>query len=691
MYGNRYINVDGHAEIPSGADKIGQKEFQGIRQLKSVSIPDSVSVIQSFAFAGTSLTSIIIPDSVKKISGKCFEGCSKLTKVVLPEGLKEIEDYVFKGCSSLREIVIPDSVKSIGRGAFSRCTSLTKVVLPKSLVSIGVLADRHYENGPFEKCEQLSSIVIPEGVRTIGDKAFSECNLRAVIFPDSLESIGADAFCDCPLTRVDIPAHVKGINGFRSTEIEEVTLPEGLEEIGDYCFCGCHKLTSVTVPESVRSIGESAFERCTSLKTIRLPNTMTDLGDSAFSGCEVLERIDVPLGVTSIAPSVFNGCVSAQVNLPSTVREVLPFKSYSVAAFNFHHGIKGLSVTPDNPVLAIESHSLVDRQKRELLLILNDATEFPADLKSINVPDNCLPPLLDVEELVIPEGITHISTLPFGYMKKLKKLVLPATLRSIDEGFLDSYPFSSISVSPELLLSDSFAPWRDLCRADLVGTDSVSDELKRQIARKFPVNRWTKKILCVYSGDRLVHPAASVLKAKEEERKREAELKAVESFDRNKQQLVEKVEDTTLQMLCDATFAASGFEYRYSEAWNTIYVTICSSLELNAAVQVETAQDDFALMLDAATAYRDALSPFVSVSPDVRIRINVADYQLKISRTKYICGRLLPDTTIHFIVDSDTAANAAFQSLEKLKNAYLRLAQKYGDGINRIRFYRRYW
>lgn len=683
MYGNDYINVDGYAEIPSGVDKIGQKEFQGIKQLKSVSIPDTVTVIQSYAFAGTSLTTITIPDSVKQISGKCFEGCSSLTKVILPKGLKEIGEYTFSGCSSLREIVIPDCVNIIGRGAFYRCASLTKVVLPKSLVTLGVLGDRYFEQGPFEECKSLSSIELPEGVRTIGDKAFSKCRLGSVIFPDSLESIGMDAFYDCPLNKVDIPANVKSVNGFHCTDIKEVTLPEGLATIGDHCFSGCNKLTNVTVPESVTSIGEYAFSGCTSLKTLSLPKTLTDLGDRALSGCEVLERIDVPEGVTSIAPSVFNGCVSAQVHLPSTVREFLPYKSYG-GWTGGHNEVKDLSVSPDNPVLSIEANCLVDKQKRELLLILNQATEFPTDLKSINIPDTGLPPLLDVEELVIPEGVTQLSTLPFGYMKKLKKLVVPETLRSFDEGFLNAYPFASISVSSELLLSDAFTPWREMCRADLLGVESVSEELKKRIVKKFPVNRWTNQILCVYAGDQLIHPAANVVKAKEEEQKRRVELKEIESFEKNKRTVADKVEDLTLKALCDANFANGGFKFKYSDYDNTVDVEIGGSLELTFVFQVETAQEDLVFLLDAAKAYRDALSPYVSSSPDERVRLNCYyDYYLKKGSIKYISGQPFPKTSLHFVVERN-AAESAFQALENLKNAYETLSLKYGSKLEKL-------
>ena len=643
MYGNSYISIDGHAEIPAGVDKIAKKAFQDIKQLKSVSIPDTVTAIQSFAFAGcSSLTSVIIPDSVKKISGKCFEGCSGLTKVVLPKGIKEIEDYVFSGCSSLQEIVIPDSVRSIGRGAFSRCTSLAKVVLPKNLVSIGNLAERHYEDGPFERCGNLSNLVFPEGVRTIGDRAFSECGLGSVILPDSLVGIGESA------------------------------------------FERCSSLLSLTVPDGVREIGKRAFCGCSSLKTLNLPKVMTELGDEAFSGCGMLDKIDIPEGVATISPSVFDGCRSARVHLSSTVKEFLPLKTYGRGWYTSHIEMKELTVSPDNPVLSIEENCLVDKQKRELLHILDGATAFPADLKSINITDNCLPPLLDVEELVIPASVTHISTLPFDRMKKLKKLVLPETLQSFDKGFLNDYPFSSISVSPDLLLSDAFEPWQDFCRADLVGVDSVRDDLKKKIAKKFPVGRWTKQILCVYVGDQLIYPAASVVKAKKDEKERASKMQAISSLDQEKQEVAEKVEDVTLKSLCDTVFPANGFDYSYSAWFNTISVSVLGLLKISRNLQLETARDDLAVMLDAATSFRQALGPYVSASPDVSLKcFSPSEYResgLHQEGMKFVSGNPFPDTCVYLKVEKNSV-ESAFQALENLETAYKVLSQKYGERL----------
>ncbi len=114
------------ANIPNTIDNvtvysIGSEAFYNRSSLTSVTIPDTVTVIERGAFTlCTSLKSITIPSSVCDIEYYAFAGCSSLTDVnFAKEGSSlRIGSEAFLDCDSLKSIVIPDYVMYIGSAAF---------------------------------------------------------------------------------------------------------------------------------------------------------------------------------------------------------------------------------------------------------------------------------------------------------------------------------------------------------------------------------------------------------------------------------------------------------------------------------------------------------------------------------------------------------------------------------------------
>ncbi len=155
-----------------------------------VVVPQGITDIYSIAFGGCGVKSVIIPDSVTVIGEYAFWDCSSLKSVIIPNSLKSINEGTFCGCSSLTSVNIPDSVTSIGCNAFKGCSSLTSIIIPNSVTVI--------RGDAFSECRKLTNVTIPNSIIGIWYRTFYGCSgLTSVTIPDSVVRIGNAAFSDC--------------------------------------------------------------------------------------------------------------------------------------------------------------------------------------------------------------------------------------------------------------------------------------------------------------------------------------------------------------------------------------------------------------------------------------------------------------------------------------------------------------
>ncbi len=117
---------DASYDIPAGVETIAEDAFVNARNLKSVTIPASVTSIGTWAFSGSGLTSVELP-GVETVEDYLFFECADLESVVLSDGTTKIDEYAFRNCTSLTEITLPATLETVGRHAFEGCTSLTDI------------------------------------------------------------------------------------------------------------------------------------------------------------------------------------------------------------------------------------------------------------------------------------------------------------------------------------------------------------------------------------------------------------------------------------------------------------------------------------------------------------------------------------------------------------------------------------
>lgn len=314
--------------VPAGVSEISDGAFEGNSELKSVSLPEEMSLIGRKAFAATKITNVSCSGKIETVRSYAFMKCEALTVFPFAEGLTAIEDGAFYGCSALTGLSLPKTVTKVGAYAFGDCSALTEIVMDEAVESIGDYAFMNcaavgsVKMSPavtgigahaFDGLAAVKSIEIPSSVTYIGDAAFANMSaLTSLSVPDSVTEIG-ESLCygDSALTEVKIGNGVENVedNAFYGcSSLAKVSLGSKIKKIDDGAFYGCIALTDINIPDSVTLIRDYAFFDCTGLKSIRLSDNVKKICYAAFSGCTGLESINMPASVEKIKEYAFYEC-----------------------------------------------------------------------------------------------------------------------------------------------------------------------------------------------------------------------------------------------------------------------------------------------------------------------------------------------------------------------------------------------
>jgi hypothetical protein len=173
-----YIGSGGDVTIPSTINgltvtAIGDSAFDGLTNVTSVTIPDSVVSLGDWAFAGCALSSVTLGSGITNIPSYAFYG-SGLISVAVPNSVISIDNDAFLACGSLTNVTIPNSVTRIMEAAFLQCFNLQGVIFPSSVSYIG--------DSAFLDCEYATGFYFTGNAPIVEGSAFEYCDLAKVYY-----------------------------------------------------------------------------------------------------------------------------------------------------------------------------------------------------------------------------------------------------------------------------------------------------------------------------------------------------------------------------------------------------------------------------------------------------------------------------------------------------------------------------
>lgn len=322
---HNYIDQIKSLKIGEGVTYVGTDSFYQFNNLNSIYISSSVIDIDRSAFrlcknlneinvnSGNKYYSSFNGDLYNKDKTRLYLyaiGKSDRSFTV-PDSVNVINYYAFNGCENLCVVIIPDTVTEILPYAFNDCDKLLKITLSNNLTQIGV--------GVFSNCDKLTNITIPNEVNKICFSAFQDCkNLKTISIPNSVTNIESRAFNLCNnLTDIDYYGSEYQFYSIKIGDDNEPLTSANIHYIGETSTAN----TSTTVSTKKTFLVSTLLSKASSSNITKNINE----GDSyqaiitPYSGYE-LSNVSVKMGNIDVTPSFSKS--SCIINIPKVTGDI---------------------------------------------------------------------------------------------------------------------------------------------------------------------------------------------------------------------------------------------------------------------------------------------------------------------------------------------------------------------------------
>ena len=396
----------------------------------SVTMPNTIVLIEANAFKGKNLRSIMIPSSVTTVEDGAFSQMAALTTINVAPGnthfysndgvlIEKIgsNDWVasYPVAKTGTEYAVPEGIYGVRTGAFQCAANLIKLTLPASLKESPSSA----EFTGYSSAAKLANIEVAAGntaFKSIDGVLVSLDGKKLIAYPNAK-----------PGAASSLPAY-QGVIGQPSASVYKI--PDGVEIVGQAAFAQVNGLTAIELNE-VKKLEKGAFDKQTKLRNVRLGSSVDTIEEGAFGGNQNLTAFDVdPLNpnYTSYDGVIYNadktelvlfpgGKGGEYTTLPTTtkIRRRAFYYNNVLAKVNFN---KNLEVIDGDAFQATTE-------------LKNITFEAPARVKSIGT---FAFQGSGLTELNIPASLQTVDWSAFGF-SKLKKITVAdgSQLQSINK------------------------------------------------------------------------------------------------------------------------------------------------------------------------------------------------------------------------------------------------------------------
>lgn len=450
---NVYVDGKGVITFDGEVTKIGTVSFNGCYNLKSITIPSSITTIENAVFVSC--------PNLAEFKGKYASDGGRCL-------IKDNAIIAYANASGT-EYTIPDNVTTVWNGAFGICPSLSNITIPETVTTIQPVAflcpnlktiNGKYatEDGRFYIIDgsikifapyELTECVIPNSVTTIECNTFVSANFTSVTIPDSVTAIESNAFAGCyNLTNIyckaTIPPTAFFISNSWNAFNRDATIYVPIETIYEYRKAAgwknlADRIVAFDYEKNETVIADNIIYYTSDNGKIIEPYNAGDFGAEIISNTydNGLGAIVFDKDVISIGYEAFHECYHlTSITIPDSVVEVVPGAFYN--CYNLKE-FKGCHASDEGHCLVIDGVLAA--------YAMASGTEYTIPNNVTEIGSRVFEKFYDLTHIDIPNSVTKIGSLAFQSCSRLKSIIIPNSVTEIgSQAFLCCYDLVSVTI-----------------------------------------------------------------------------------------------------------------------------------------------------------------------------------------------------------------------------------------------------